>query len=80
MSDTTNNGGNHAKLLANLLKGYRTLVVVLLTAAVFGLFSTRELVVRLDERLGSVEKSLATIEARQYESRSRTSTQGYGEL
>ena len=77
---TNHSSGNHEKLLSGLLKGYRTVVVALLTVGVVALFQTRELVVRVDERLKSVEESLAVIEARQYESRSRRGSWNSGDL
>ncbi len=62
---------NHKKLLAALLKGYRAIVVALLTIGVLGLFQTHDLVVRLDERLKNVEFTIINIEKRQYDMQRR---------
>ena len=80
MSSISNSSGNHAKLYSGLLKSYRAIVVALLTVGIIGLFQTRELVVRLDERLRGVEGSLVNIEARQYQLLSHQSTRGLGGL
>ncbi len=57
---------NHVKLHSAILKAYRGVLIAVVAGGVVGLFNTRELVVRLDERLASLESTLYRIEVRQY--------------
>ncbi len=70
---------NHERLHSITLKAYRSILIVVVAGGVIGLFNTRELVVRLDERLASVEGTLYRIEARQYNRQARDNVQPWDE-
>jgi len=91
MPPENKDNSNHTKLLARLLKGYRTFVLGLLVLLVVGMAQTYELVIRLDERgkerdisfrgqLADIKSQLADIEERQFKMQARPSTWDSGEL
>ena len=68
MSDKTH---NHEKFYDRALKCYRGVMVVVLAAGVIALFQTRELVISHEIKLINIEKTLISIESRQYDMQAR---------